>query len=74
MHDGRSRILGPPIVRIVDSLKRWFGSSAEAIEAEAEGMEPATTPPPGSVPESDRETSTNAQVQGAQDEPWPGNR
>jgi hypothetical protein len=61
-------------VRSFDWFKRWLGTSAHEIEAEADGMEPTATPPTGSPGEGDRETSTNAQVQGAQDEPWPGNR
>jgi hypothetical protein len=49
-------------------VKQWFGGAARGAELEAEGGEPVATP---SV-ESERETSTNAQVAGASDEPWPG--
>jgi hypothetical protein len=49
-----------------------------SAEEEAEGGTAVATPPPGAASaeagDSDRETSTNAQVEGAADQPWPGNR
>jgi hypothetical protein len=42
----------------------------------AEGGTPVATPPPGAsagIGDTDRETSTNAQVEGAVGQPWPGN-
>jgi hypothetical protein len=50
-------------------VKQWLGRTAHGAEVEAEGGEPVATV----SAESDRETSTNAQVAGASDEPWPGN-
>ena len=47
---------------ILDTLKRLFGSAEDVVEGET----PVATPPGG----EDRETSTNAQVQGAVGEPW----
>jgi hypothetical protein len=47
---------------ILDTIKSWFRGAEDV----AEGAEP-----PG--PSDDRETSTNAQVEGAAGEPWPGN-
>jgi hypothetical protein len=54
---------------LIDSITRWF---------RGEGREPVATAPPGPADagpsgESERETSTDAQVAGASDEPWPGN-
>jgi hypothetical protein len=51
-------------------IKAWFGQAFRSAEDRAEGEEPVATPPPGV--EADRETSTNAQVEGAADEPWGG--
>ena len=57
-----------------ERIKRWFGGKAQLVEETAGGEEPLATPPPGVEPENaDRETSTNAQMGGAADEPWPGN-
>jgi hypothetical protein len=61
-------------VSSIDRIKRWLGRVEREAEAEVEGAEPVATPPAGSPGESERETSTNAQMQGARDEPWPGNR
>jgi hypothetical protein len=51
-------------------LKRVF-------RGEAEGGTPVATPPPGAASEregdAERETSTNAQTEGAADQPWSGN-
>jgi hypothetical protein len=57
-------------------IKRWLSRAAGSIEEEAEGGSPVATPPPGANPEGtdgDRETSTNAQAEGAAGEPWSGN-
>jgi hypothetical protein len=51
---------------IVDKLRGLFGR-AEDI---AEGGEPVTTPAPGTGEDPDRETSTNAQLEGAAGEPY----
>jgi hypothetical protein len=55
-------------------IKGWFRREASAVEEVAEGGAAVATPPPGSASaerdESDRETSTNAQVEGAVGQPW----
>jgi len=54
----------------LDGIKKWFRRLTGAAEEEAKGGMPATTPAPGSN-DDERETSTNAQTEGASDEPWP---
>jgi hypothetical protein len=62
------------IASILGRLKELFGSAARDAEVEAEGGEPVSTGTGASVGEQpERERSTNAQVAGASDEPWPGN-
>jgi hypothetical protein len=56
----------------LDRIKRWFQRTAREGEDVVEGAEPVATPPSGSSGDADRETSTNAQMQGARDEPWSG--
>jgi hypothetical protein len=61
-----------------DSITRWFRRAKRATEDEAGGAAPVATPPQGALSselddDADRETSTNAQLAGAADEPWPGN-
>jgi hypothetical protein len=60
-----------------ERIKRWFGRAAGSVEEEAEGGSPVATPPPGAdaggADDPERETSTNAQMESAADEPWPGN-
>jgi hypothetical protein len=51
----------------LDKIRAWFRRAGKSVESVAEGQEPATTPPLG---EMDRETSTNAQVEGAVGEPY----
>jgi hypothetical protein len=50
-------------------IKQWLRRETSAAEDVVEGAEPVTTPPDG---EDERETSTNAQAEGAAGEPWPG--
>jgi hypothetical protein len=50
-------------VSVLEKIKDWFRREGDAVEELAEG----------SVRDPDRESSTNAQVEGAADEPWPGN-
>jgi hypothetical protein len=57
----------------IDRIKSWLGRAKRDAEAEVEGSEPIATPPEGSLGEPERETSTNAQMQGARDAPWPDN-
>jgi hypothetical protein len=52
-----------------ETIKRLFRREVSAVEEVAEGGEPAATPPHGTAGDSDRETSTNAQTQGAADQP-----
>ena len=63
---------------VLESITRWFRRAKGAAENEAEGGTPVATPPPGAVSaevdeDAERETSTNAQLEGAADEPWSGN-
>jgi hypothetical protein len=59
----------------MDAIKRWFRRAEKSVEDAADGEAPVATPPPGAASgDTDRETSTNAQTEGAADEPWPGNR
>ena len=61
---------------VLDRIKLWFRRTVASGEEAAEGS-PVATPPPGATPDGtgdvERETSTNAQMEGAADEPWPGN-
>lgn len=62
----------------LESITRWFRRAKGAVENEAEGGSPVATPPPGALSnelddDANRETSTNAQLEGAADEPWSGN-
>jgi hypothetical protein len=59
-----------------ERIKGWFGRRAGSVEDAVEEDSPVATPPPGADPvggDVERETSTNAQMEGAADEPWPGN-
>jgi hypothetical protein len=62
----------------VEKIKRFLRREASSAEATVEGGRAVATPPPGApsarVDGGDRETSTNAQPEGAADEPWSGNR
>jgi hypothetical protein len=54
---------------LIARIRSWF---------QREEGEPVATAPPGPRDagpsgEGERETSTNAQMEGASDEPWPGN-
>jgi len=55
-------------------LRRTAGSVEETVE----GGSPVATPAPGTntdrIGDGERETSTNAQTEGAADQPWSGNR
>jgi hypothetical protein len=62
------------IAGILERLKQWLGGATHDAELAAEGGEPVATGTGASIGEQpERETSTNAQVAGASDEPWPGN-
>lgn len=56
----------------LDKLKGWLGRRKDEARDVAEGGRPVTTPAAGTG-DSERETSTNAQVEGAAGEAWPGN-
>jgi hypothetical protein len=55
---------------VLDRIKQWFRSAENTVERDADAGEPATTAAAGTG-DDDRETSTNAQVEGASGEPWP---
>ena len=63
----------------LERIKGWFRREAGTAKDVVEGATPVATPPVGVGPDSigaedvERETSTNAQMEGAADEPWPGN-
>jgi hypothetical protein len=54
---------------MLDTIRRWFRREHQVVEEEADGSLPVAT----RSFEDQRETSTNAQVAGAADEPYPGN-
>ena len=54
----------------LERIKGWFSRTADSVKEEADGGEPVTTAPGGA--DDDREVSTNAQVEGAAGEPYPG--
>jgi hypothetical protein len=62
----------------LEKIKAFFRRAAVSEEELVHGGEPVATPPPGAASEQtddpDRETSTNAQLEGAAGEPWGGNR
>jgi hypothetical protein len=62
----------------LQEIRRWLQRAARTVEEVADGGFAVATPPPGSdsteIGDRERETSTNAQVQGAVGQPWPGNR
>lgn len=55
---------------LMDKITGLFRRGEHAVENEVVGGEPATVGRPGT--DSEAETSTNAQVEGASDEPWSG--
>jgi hypothetical protein len=57
----------------LERIKRWFRRTADSAEDAVEAGSPVAMPPPGVTGDAERETSTNAQTEGAADEPWPGN-
>jgi hypothetical protein len=61
----------------LEKIKRWFRQAVTSGEEIAKGGKPVATPPPGAASartgDPDRETSTNAQLEGAAGEPWSGN-
>jgi hypothetical protein len=69
---GRSSArLDEAVGSVVDRIRAWLRREESAVEAVVEGGEPVATPPTG---DRDRETSTNAQTEGAAGQPWPGDR
>jgi hypothetical protein len=62
----------------LERIKRWLGRTVGSVEETVEGGSPVATPAPGTNPagfgDDARETSTNAQTEGAADQPWSGNR
>jgi hypothetical protein len=58
------------MANLLDTISGWFRRGERPVETELAGGTPATVGPPGT--DTDAETSTNAQVEGASDEPWSG--
>jgi hypothetical protein len=56
----------------LETIKGWFRRAETSVEDAVESGAAVATPPPGTPGDSDRETSTNAQVEGAVGQPWPG--
>jgi len=56
----------------LERIKGWFRRTARSAEEAVEGESPVATPPPDASGDVERETSTNAQMEGAADEPWSG--
>ena len=57
----------------LEKIRGWFRREATSVEERAEGGEPVATPAAGAAAgDEDRETSTNAQVEGAAGQPWSG--
>jgi hypothetical protein len=56
-----------------ERIKGWFRRTEKSVEDVVESGAAIATPPPGAPGDSDRETSTNAQTEGAVGEPWPSN-
>ena len=58
-------------------IRRWFRGAERSVEKVVDGEVAVATPPPGAASselgDTDRETSSNAQTEGAADQPWPGN-
>jgi hypothetical protein len=52
----------------------FLGRIKELFKHDAEGGIPVATPPPGTSGDRDRETSTNAQTEGAVGQPWSDER
>ena len=69
-----SKPIGNGLKKFTSLLRR----ATVTVEEIADGSEPVATPPPGArsarLGDPTRETSTNAQLDGAADEPWGGNR
>ena len=59
----------------LNRIKQWFSGVAASAEEAMAGREPVATPPRGApsgdeTDDDQRETSTNAQVAGAEGQPW----
>jgi hypothetical protein len=55
---------------MMDRIKSWFGRAEETVKDDVGEANPDSTPPPGEPGDTERETSTNAQMEGAVGEPW----
>jgi hypothetical protein len=56
------------LIRMLDALKQWLQRRKTDVEEIASGEVPVATP----EGDAESETSTNAQVEGASGQPWPG--
>ena len=52
----------------LEKIRAWFRRAEEPVVEVADGLEPAATP--GAWGDVDRESSTNAQIEGAVGEPY----
>jgi hypothetical protein len=61
---------------LLEAIKGLFRRAETSVEETRDGLEPITTAAPGAAADTeddaDRETSTNAQLEGSVDEPWGG--
>jgi len=57
-------------MRLLDRIRQWLRRPGDEAQNVAGSAEPDASPP-SSFGQPEREASTNAQVQGAEDEPWP---
>ena len=55
---------------LLDRIRHWFRRAEDEAATATQGGKPIATPPKDSLGQPARETSTNAQTQGASDEPW----
>jgi hypothetical protein len=62
---------------VIDGIKAALRRAVTSVEEVVNAAEPTATPPPGATSsrlgDLDRETSTNAQLEGAAAQPWGGN-
>jgi hypothetical protein len=56
----------------LDTIRKWFHRTEEDVESATGSAEPVSTPPHGGLGVEERETSTDAQTEGASGQPWPG--
>ena len=55
---------------LLNGIRHWLRRAEDEAATATPGGKPIATPPKDSFGQPARETSTNAQTQGASDEPW----